>query len=81
MIFKVRADAVTRVQVASVVEMFDAQIVDVGLDAVSVEATGEQDKVDALQRVLEPFGIKEIVQSGMIAIGRGPKSMTDRSGR
>jgi acetolactate synthase-1/3 small subunit len=48
---------------------------------VSVEATGEQDKVDALQRVLEPFGIKEIVQSGMIAIGRGPKSMTDRSGR
>jgi acetolactate synthase-1/3 small subunit len=69
------------VQVASVVEMFDAQIVDVGLDAVSVEATGEQDKVDALQRVLEPFGIKEIVQSGMIAIGRGPKSMTDRSGR
>jgi acetolactate synthase-1/3 small subunit len=81
MIFKVRADAVTRVQVASVVEMFDAQIVDVGLDAVSVEATGEQDKVDALHRVLEPFGIKEIVQSGMIAIGRGPKSMTDRSGR
>jgi acetolactate synthase-1/3 small subunit len=48
---------------------------------VSVEATGEQDKVDALHRVLEPFGIKEIVQSGMIAIGRGPKSMTDRSGR
>ncbi|GAA4513434.1 acetolactate synthase small subunit [Brevibacterium yomogidense] len=81
MIFKVRADAAVRVQVASVVEMFDARIVDVAVDAVSIEATGEQDKVDALHRVLEPFGIKEIVQSGTLAIGRGPKSMTDRAGR
>jgi len=44
-----------------------------------VEATGNVDKLDALLRVLEPFGIKELVQSGMVAIGRGPRSMSDRT--
>jgi acetolactate synthase-1/3 small subunit len=46
---------------------------------VTVEATGNRDKLDALIRVLEPFGIKELVQSGMVALGRGSKSITDRA--
>jgi acetolactate synthase-1/3 small subunit len=46
---------------------------------VTIEATGDTDKLDALLRVLEPFGIKELVQSGMVAIGRGSRSITDRS--
>ena len=41
-----------------------------------IEATGTADKLDALLRMLEPYGIKEMVQSGMVAIGRGPRSIT-----
>lgn len=81
MIFKVRADAAARPQIASAVEMFRGHIVDVGPNTICVEATGERSKLDALRQVLEPFGIKEIVQSGTVAIGRGSKSMTDRAPR
>ena len=56
-----------------------AKVVDVALDAVTVEATGNREKLDALIRVLEPFGIKELVQSGMVAVGRGGRSITDRA--
>ena len=44
-----------------------------------MEATGNREKLDALIKVLEPFGIKELVQSGMVALGRGSKSITDRA--
>ena len=81
MIFKVRADAAARPQIASAVEMFRGHIGDVGPNTICVEATGERSKLDALRQVLEPFGIKEIVQSGTVAIGRGSKSMTDRAPR
>jgi acetolactate synthase I/III small subunit len=46
---------------------------------VTVEATGSHDKLEALVRVLEPFGIKELVKSGAIAVGRGGRSITDRT--
>ena len=78
-IYKVKADAATRVQVQTVAEVFDARIIDVSVDSVCVEATGEHGKIDALRGGLEPFGIKEIVQSGTVAIGRGPKSITDKA--
>ena len=45
----------------------------------TIEATGDSDKLEALLRILEPFGIKELVQSGLVAIGRGARSITDRS--
>ena len=60
-------------------QLFRAKVVDVASDAVTIEATGSKDKLDALIRVLEPFGIKELVQSGMVAVGRGARSITDRS--
>ena len=47
--------------------------------AVTIEATGSRDKLEALLRVLEPFGIREIVKSGVVALGRGSKSMTERA--
>src|SRR4029077_9045230 len=59
---KVRADTDTRSKVLETVELFRAHVVDVALDAVTVEATGSHDKLEALVRVLEPFGIKELVQ-------------------
>ena len=78
---KVRADAATRSQVLETVQLFRAKVVDVAVDAVTVEVTGSRDKLEAMLRVLEPFGIRELVQSGMVAINRGSRSITDRSPR
>jgi acetolactate synthase-1/3 small subunit len=79
LLVKVRADTETRSQVLETVQLFRAKVVDVAPDAVTIEATGSKEKLEALIRVLEPFGIKELVQSGMVAIGRGARSITDRS--
>ena len=78
-LIKVRADADSRSKVLETVNLFRARVVDVALDVVTVEATGNREKLDALIKVLEPFGIKELVQSGMVAIGRGGRSITDRA--
>jgi len=78
---KVRADANTRSQVLETVTLFRAKVVDVATDAVTIEVTGNRDKLEAMLRVLEPFGIRELVQSGMVAINRGGRSITDRGGR
>ena len=78
-LIKVRADVQTRSHVLETVQLFRAKVVDVASDAVTVEATGTADKLDALIRVLEPFGIRELVQSGMVAVSRGGRSMTDRA--
>jgi len=79
MLVKVRADATTRSHVLETVSLFRAGVVDVAPDAVTIEATGSRDKLDALLRVLEPFGIRELVKSGSVALGRGSKSMTERA--
>jgi acetolactate synthase-1/3 small subunit len=79
LLVKVRADVQTRAHVLEVVELFRAHVVDVVPDAVTVEATGSPAKLDALLGALEPFGVREIVQSGIVAIGRGPRSITDRA--
>ena len=79
LLVKVRADVETRGQVLQTVQLFRAKVVDVAPDAVTIEVTGDGDKLDAMLKVLEPFGIKELVQSGMVAVGRGARSITDRS--
>ena len=79
MLIKVRADASTRSQVLEMVQMFRAKVVDVATDSLTIEATGNTDKLTALLAVLEPYGVKELVQSGLVAIGRGPRSITDRA--
>ena len=76
LLVKVRADATVRSQVLETVQMFRAKVVDVSPEALTVEATGTADKLDALRRMLEPYGIREMVQSGMVAIGRGARSIT-----
>ncbi|HEX3825970.1 MAG TPA: acetolactate synthase small subunit [Sporichthyaceae bacterium] len=79
LLVKVRADADSRSHVLETVQLFRAKVIDVSTDSVTIEATGSADKLEALLRMLEPFGVKELVQSGMVAIGRGPRSITDRS--
>jgi acetolactate synthase-1/3 small subunit len=81
MLVKVKADLESRSHILETVQLFRAKVVDVATDAVTIEATGAHDKLDALLRVLEPFGIKELVKSGLVAVGRGPRSITDRSVR
>ena len=76
LLIKVRAYLTTRSHVLETVQLFRAKVVDVASDAVTVEATGTREKLAALIRVLEPFGIREIVQSGMVAVSRGSRSMT-----
>lgn len=79
MLIKVRTDTATRGQVLETVQLFRAKVVDVANDAVTIEATGDPGKLTAMLNVLEPFGIREIAQSGRVAIGRGARSITDRT--
>jgi acetolactate synthase I/III small subunit len=76
---KVAATPETRSQVLDVVQLFRAKVIDVATDAVTIQITGNAGKIADLLRVLEPFGIRELVQSGSIAIGRGSRSISERS--
>lgn len=78
LLIKVKVDGGSRSQILEAVTLFRARVVDVAPDALVVEVTGDSGKVQALLRMLEPYGIKEIAQSGLLAIGRGPKSITER---
>ncbi|BDZ46101.1 acetolactate synthase small subunit [Naasia aerilata] len=78
LLIKVRADNTTRSQILEAVNLFRAKVVDVATDALIIEVTGDTAKTQALLRVLEPFGIRELAQSGLLAMGRGAKSITER---
>ena len=79
LLVKVKADVETRGQVLDTVQLFRAKVVDIAPDAVTIQAVGNADKLSDLLRVLEPFGIRELVQSGMVAIGRGSRSISERN--
>ncbi|GAA4197548.1 acetolactate synthase small subunit [Microbacterium oryzae] len=79
MLVKVRADNASRSNVIEVVNLFRASVVDYAPDALVVEITGDQGKVDAFLKAIEPFGIKELAQSGLLALGRGGKSISERA--
>ena len=79
MLIKLRADESSRASVLQLVELFRAKVVDVSTDAITIEATGSRDKLDALLGVLATHGVKEIVQSGVVALARGSRSIADRS--
>jgi acetolactate synthase-1/3 small subunit len=70
-LIKVSANASTRSEIVQLVEIFRAKIVDVSKTTLTIEAAGDGDKVGALEDLLKPFGLKEIVRTGTIAIERG----------
>ena len=74
-LIKVRADATTRSQVIEAVNLFRAKAVDVSTESLTIEATGTPEKLEALLRVLEPYGIRELVQSGVVSLSRGPRGI------
>ena len=76
---KVRADARSRSQLMEIATMFRGRIVDVAPESIVIEATGSYSKIRALLELLEPYGVRELVQSGSVALGRGVRAITDRS--
>ena len=74
-LIKVRADASTRSQVIEAVNLFRAKVVDVSTESLTIEATGTPAKLEAFLRVLEPYGIRELVQSGVVSLSRGPRGI------
>lgn len=79
LLVKVRADARQRGDILQVVDLFRAHVVDVSTDALVIEAIGTPEKLDALLAALSPYDVREIVQSGTVAIGRGARSITERA--
>jgi acetolactate synthase-1/3 small subunit len=78
---KVRSTAETRGQLIEIIGLFGGKVVDVTADILTIEAVGKPEKLAAMLSLLEPYGIRELVQSGLVALGRGNRSMTDRAGR
>jgi len=72
-LIKVKADKTNRSEIMQIVGVFRAKIIDVSHDSVVVEITGDEEKIQALLSMLRPFGIKEMVRTGIIAMGRGNK--------
>ena len=70
-LIKVQAEDAKRAIVIETCNIFRAHIVDVGIDSVVVEATGSEDKIESLIRLLEPYGILEYVKTGLTALDRG----------
>ena len=81
-LIKVGADLDHRGRVLEILQLFQgAKAVDISPETITIEAVGSPDKLEALMQLLEPFGIRELVQSGVVAMGRGPRSIADRSSR
>ena len=70
-LLKVKADKKTRSEIFQIVDIFRAKIVDVAADSLIIEMTGDEEKIQALQTLLKPFGLKEMVRTGIIAMARG----------
>jgi len=76
---KVTTTPQTRSQVIDIVEVFRANVIDVDHDSLIVEAAGSPEKLEALLNMLLPYGVREIVRSGTIALSRGSRAITDGS--
>ncbi len=69
-LIKVHSTSATRSEIIQIVDIFRAKIVDVAGDSVTIEATGDEEKIDSLYSLLRKFGIKELARTGRIALSR-----------
>ena len=74
-LIKVSADVDTRSEIIQIADIFRARIVDVAPKSMTVEVTGDESKIQAIEKLLRQFGIKEMVRTGKIALVRGPKKV------
>ncbi len=79
LLIKVRCDARQRTEILQIVDLFRAHVVDVASDSLIIEAVGSPEKLEALFGALASHDVREIVQSGTVAIGRGSRSITERA--
>jgi len=70
-LFKVSADGDSRAQIMEYAEIFRGRIVDVSKRSLTVEVTGGDDKIEAFEQMIRPFGLVEMVRTGEIAVARG----------
>ncbi len=70
---KVTADKNSRSEIMQIVDIFRAKIVDVGSNSLIIEMTGNEEKIRAFVDIVKPFGIKEMVRTGIVAMARGNK--------
>ena len=70
-LIKVKTTPLTRGEIIQIVNLFRANIIDVGSESMVIEITGEEDKINALNNLLAPFGIIEMLRSGLVAMVRG----------
>ncbi|MEW5762064.1 MAG: acetolactate synthase small subunit [Bacillota bacterium] len=75
-LIKVSADAAARAEIMQIVEIFRAHIVDIGRRTLIIEITGDEKKIDAFEEAMRPFGIRELVRTGKIALLRGSRTTT-----
>jgi len=75
-LIKVTADKATRSEMIQICDIFRAKIVDVAVDSIIIEMTGDEEKIEALLRMLRPFGIKETCRTGIVAMARGAKGIS-----
>ncbi len=73
-LIKVNCDVTSRSEIMQIADIFRARIIDVASRSVVVEITGDEGKINAIEQLLRPFGIKEMVRTGKVAIRRGQKS-------
>ncbi|MDF1488001.1 acetolactate synthase small subunit [Tessaracoccus caeni] len=76
---KVKADVSSRSQIIDVVSLFRGKAVDVSNESITIEATGSDEKLEALLEMLAPHGIQELVQSGQVALGRGAATLASKT--
>lgn len=77
---KVRASPESRTQIMQTVDVFRARIVDVSNESFIVEVTGDEEKIEGLVELLRPFGIIEMVRTGMVSMARGPACLQTYAG-
>ncbi len=72
MLIKVKADESVRLAIIEIVSIFRARIIDVSPSTLTIEATGDSEKLDGLLLLLRPYGILELARTGLVALERGP---------
>jgi acetolactate synthase-1/3 small subunit len=77
MLIKVKSAPQQRMEIAMLVEMFRARVVDISPDYVMVEISGQEKKIEAFIELMRPYGIMELARTGRIALVRGSKGKGD----
>lgn len=77
---KVTATPEKRAEILQISDIFRGKIIDVSERTLTIEVTGQVEKIDAFQNLMEPYGIKELVRTGKIALSRGARSAAEMRG-